>query len=31
VNINGTTNINNFNNFSLSQQSNIKGRKIDMP
>lgn len=31
VNINGTTNINNFNNFSLSNQSNIKGRKIDMP
>lgn len=31
VNINGMTNINNFHNFSLSQQANIKGRKIDMP
>ena len=31
VNINGTTNINNYHNLSLSQQANIKGRKIDMP
>ena len=31
VNINGTTNINNFHNFTRSQQANIKGRKIDMP
>ena len=31
VNINGTTHINNFNGFSVSKQSNILGRKIDMP
>lgn len=31
VNINGTTNINNFHNFTRSQQANIRGRKIDMP